>query len=143
MKVAIVHYWLNGMRGGEKVLESLCRLYPQADIYTHVYEPEKVSDLINSHTVHTSFISKLPFGKKKYQSYLPFMPIALEQLDLTGYDLVISSESGPAKGVITNPEAGQRKLLMTSSSSWNHLKVLQFLTSAFFLWNFKGIKNII
>ncbi|MBS51302.1 MAG: glycosyl transferase [Oceanospirillaceae bacterium] len=105
MKVAIVHYWLNGMRGGEKVLESLCRLYPQADIYTHVYEPEKVSDLINSHTVHTSFISKLPFGKKKYQSYLPFMPIALEQLDLTGYDLVISSESGPAKGVITNPEA--------------------------------------
>ena len=105
MKVAIVHYWLNGMRGGEKVLESLCRLYPQADIYTHVYEPDKISDTINSHQVYTSFISKLPLAKQKYQAYLPFMPLALEQLDLTEYDLVISSESGPAKGVITRPDA--------------------------------------
>lgn len=105
MKVAIVHYWLNGMRGGEKVLESLCRLYPDADIYTHIYEPDKISEVIRRHNVQTTFISKLPFALKKYQSYLPFMPLALEQLDLTDYDLVISSESGPAKGIITNPEA--------------------------------------
>jgi glycosyltransferase involved in cell wall biosynthesis len=105
MKVAIVHYWLNGMRGGEKVLESLCRLYPEADIYTHIYEPDQVSETINRHNINTSFISRLPFAKAKYQSYLPFMPMALEQLDLTDYDLVISSESGPAKGIVTHPEA--------------------------------------
>ncbi len=104
-KVAIVHYWLNGMRGGENVLESLCRLYPQADIYTHVYEPEKISEVINSHRIFTSFIARLPLARKKYQAYLPFMPMALEQLDLTAYDLVISSESGPAKGIVTRPDA--------------------------------------
>lgn len=105
MKVAIVHYWLNGMRGGEKVLESLCRIFPDADIYTHVYDRDRVSDVINRHSIQTTFISRFPQAIKRYQSYLPFMPIALEQLDLTGYDLVISSESGPAKGIVTNPDA--------------------------------------
>jgi len=105
MKVAIIHYWLTSMRGGEKVLESLCRLYPQADIFTHVYNPEKISDTIKRHKIATTFIAKLPFAMSKYQMYLPLMPIALEQLDLTGYDLVISSESGPAKGVVTRPDA--------------------------------------
>ena len=104
MKVAIVHYWLVGMRGGEKVVEALCEMYPQADIFTHVYVPEAVSDRIRSHRVTTSFVSRLPRPAKSYKSYLPLMPMALEQLDLRGYDLVISSESGPAKGVI--PPAG-------------------------------------
>jgi glycosyltransferase involved in cell wall biosynthesis len=99
MKVAIVHYWLVKMRGGENVLEALCELYPGADIFTHVYCPEMVSDVINSHKVTTTFIQRLPFSKKLYQVYLPLMPFALSQLKLTGYDLVISSESGPAKGV--------------------------------------------
>ena len=99
MKVAIVHYWLVKMRGGENVLEALCELFPDADIYTHVYCPEKISDTINSHHVATSFIQKLPFSTKLYQSYLPLMPLALSKLDLSEYDLVISSESGPAKGV--------------------------------------------
>lgn len=102
MKVAIVHYWLTGMRGGEKVLEALCRLYPDADIYTHVYVPEKISPTITRHAVRTTFINKLPFAGRWYQRYLPLMPLALEQLDLRGYDLVISSESGPAKGVLTS-----------------------------------------
>lgn len=105
LKVAIVHYWLTGMRGGEKVLESLCRIYPGADIYTHVYDPEKISKTIKRHKIITTFIDRLPFSKSKYQLYLPLMPLALEQLDLTGYDLVISSESGPAKGIITRPDA--------------------------------------
>jgi glycosyltransferase involved in cell wall biosynthesis len=104
MRVAIIHYWLVGMRGGEKVIEGLCRLYPQADIFTHVYVPGAISDKINAHKVHTSFIAKLPRAAKNYQSYLPLMPMALEQLDLRGYDLIISSESGPSKGII--PPAG-------------------------------------
>ena len=105
MKIAIVHYWLVGMRGGEKVLESLCRLYPDADIFTHAYDPAAVSATIKAHKVQTSFISRLPFATRRYRSYLPLMPLALEQLDLRGYDLVVSSESGPAKGVIPPPGA--------------------------------------
>ncbi len=105
MRVAIVHYWLVGMRGGEKVLEEMCRLYPDADIFTHVHDPARTSALINSHRIQTTFISRLPFARKLYQKYLPLMPAALEELDLTGYDLVLSSESGPAKGVITHPNA--------------------------------------
>jgi glycosyltransferase involved in cell wall biosynthesis len=101
MKVALVHYWLVTMRGGEKVLEELCRLYPQADIYTHVVVPDRVSETIRSHKITTSFIARLPGAARHYQKYLPLMPLALEQLDLRNYDLVISSESGPAKGVIT------------------------------------------
>ena len=104
MRVAIVHYWLVGMRGGEKVVEALCRMYPEADIFTHVYVRDAVSDRIAAHSVKTSFISSLPRPAKNYKSYLPLMPMALEQLDLRGYDLVISSESGPSKGVI--PPAG-------------------------------------
>jgi len=104
MRVAIIHYWLVGMRGGEKVLEALCEMFPEADIYTHVYNKRAVSDRINRHRIRTSFIAKLPFARKFYQLYLPLMPAALEEFDLTGYDLVISSESGPAKGVITRPD---------------------------------------
>lgn len=105
MKVAIVHYWLVGMRGGEKVVEALCELYPDADIFTHVYVPEMISDKIKRHRIVTTFIDALPRAPKMYKTYLPLMPLALEQLDLSGYDLVISSESGPAKGVIVAPDA--------------------------------------
>ena len=104
-RVAIIHYWLVGMRGGERVVERLLHLFPNADIFTHVYDPNSVSELIRSRPVHTSFIQKLPQAAKRYKSYLPLMPMALEQLDLRGYDLVISSESGPAKGVLVAPDA--------------------------------------
>jgi glycosyltransferase involved in cell wall biosynthesis len=104
-KVAIVHYWLVGMRGGEKVVEALCELYPDADIYTHVYRPNRISETIRRHKVTTTFIASLPFATRLYKAYLLLMPYALEAVDLTGYDLVISSESGPAKGVLTRPEA--------------------------------------
>jgi glycosyltransferase involved in cell wall biosynthesis len=99
MRAAIVHYWLLNMRGGEKVVESLCRILPGADIFTLFYEPDRVSPLIRSHRVVPSFLN--PF-RKHYRSLLPLMPMALEHLDLRGYDLVISSESGPAKGVLTS-----------------------------------------
>jgi glycosyltransferase involved in cell wall biosynthesis len=100
MRVAIIHYWLLNMRGGEKVLESLCEIYPQADIFTHVYDAAAVSEIIRSRRVTMSFINSLPWAKRLYREYLPLMPLALEQLDLRGYDLIISCESGPAKGII-------------------------------------------
>ncbi|MDR1837268.1 MAG: glycosyltransferase [Treponema sp.] len=105
MKVAIVHYWLVSMRGGEKMLEALLEMFPKADIYTHVYNPKSVSALINSHRVFTSRINRLPFAKKLYQLYMPLMPNALMDFNLQGYDLIISSEAGPAKGVVPNPNA--------------------------------------
>lgn len=105
MRVALVHYWLVGMGGGEKVLEALCRIYPGADIFTHVAKREKLSRLLASRNINTTFIGRLPLAANHYQSYLPLMPMALEQLDLTGYDLVISSESGPAKGVVTRADS--------------------------------------
>jgi len=105
MRIALVHYWLVGMRGGEKVLEALCELFPEADIFTHVYDPNLASETIRAHKVSTSFIDGLPFSRKMYPRYLPLMPLALEQLDLRGYDLVVSSESGPAKGIIPDSNA--------------------------------------
>lgn len=99
MKVAIVHYWLTSMRGGEKVVEALCELFPQADIFTNVYSPDRVSETIRRHRVQTTFVNRLPFAPR-IRAYLALMPLALEQLDLRGYDLVISTESGPAKGIV-------------------------------------------
>src|SRR5947209_3199774 len=90
------------MRGGEKVIEALCRVFPQADIFTLFYEPERVSALIRSHRVTASFLN--PF-RRYHRSLLPLMPVAIEHFDLREYDLVISSESGPAKGVITSSQA--------------------------------------
>jgi glycosyltransferase involved in cell wall biosynthesis len=97
MRAAIVHYWLLDMRGGEKVLEALCRLLPDADIFTLFYEPESVSPVIRSHRITPSFLQPL---RRHHRSLLPLMPMALENFDLRGYDLIVSSESGPAKGVI-------------------------------------------
>jgi glycosyltransferase involved in cell wall biosynthesis len=104
-RVALIHYWLVTMRGGERVLERLINLFPDADIFTHVYNPDAVSEVIRSRPVKTTFIDRLPASRRLYQKYLPLMPYALERLDLTGYDLVISCESGPAKGVIPPPDA--------------------------------------
>jgi len=100
MKVALVHYWLVGMRGGEKVLEALCRMFPEADIFTHVCDRESISGELKRHRISTTAVQRLPFARRLYRTYLPFMPMALEELDLSGYDLVISSEAGPAKGVL-------------------------------------------
>jgi len=105
MKVAIVHYWLVGMRDGEKVVEAILESFPEADIFTHVVDHSQISDQLSQQVRGTSFINRLPFAKRLYPYYLPLMPLALEQLDLSGYDLIISSESGPAKGVISDPTA--------------------------------------
>src|SRR5438876_5954494 len=97
MRVAIVHYWLLNQRGGEAVLEALCRLLPDADLFTLFYDPQRVSPAIRERHITASFLNPL---RRHYRALLPFMPMALEHFDLRGYDLVISSESGPAKGVL-------------------------------------------
>ena len=104
-RVAIVHYWLVGMRGGERVLEEMLRLYPDADIFTHVADPDRLSDIIRSRPITETFVARLPGARRHYQKYLGFMPRALEELDMGAYDLVLSSESGPAKGIIARPDA--------------------------------------
>jgi glycosyltransferase involved in cell wall biosynthesis len=104
-KVAIIHDWLNGMRGGEKVLEEILRLYPGADIFTLFYEPEKVSPLIRSKRVFTSRLDRNPWIKKHYPLFLPWFPRHIEAFDLSGYSLVFSSSHCVAKGVIPAPEA--------------------------------------
>lgn len=101
LKIAFVHYWLMSMRGGEKVLEQLCLAYPQADIYALVARPERLSGAIRAHKITTSFLQRLPGGVKHYQSLLPLMPLAIEQFDLTGYDIVISQETNVTKGPVT------------------------------------------
>lgn len=104
-KVAIIHDWLNGMRGGEKVLEEILRLYPDADVFTLFYEPEKVSPLIRSKRVFTSRLNRSALIKKHYQFFLPWFPRHIEAFDLNEYSLVISSSHCVAKGVIPAPDA--------------------------------------
>lgn len=102
MRTAIVHYWLLGMRGGERVVEALCELLPDADIFTLFYDPDRVSPVIRRHRVRASFLNPL---SRYHRQTLPLMPFALEAFDLRPYDLVISSESGPAKGVLVSSQA--------------------------------------
>ncbi len=104
MKVAIVHDWLTIYGGSESIIRILHSLFPDAPIYTTVYDPENMPEDFRQMDIRTSFLQKMPFAKKKYTSYLPLMPYAFEQFDLTGYDLVISSNTCCSKGVITGPD---------------------------------------
>ncbi len=104
-KVALVHDWLTGMRGGEKCLEALCELFPAADVFTLVHRPGSVSRTIESHRIVTSSLQSLPRASEWYRAYLPLMPMAIESFDLIAYDLVISSSHCVAKGAITRPDA--------------------------------------
>jgi len=99
MKVALVHDWLTGMRGGERCLEVFCELFPEADLYTLLHIPGTVSPTIEKHTIQTSFIQRLPLSRTAYRYYLPFFPMAIESFDLTGYDLILSTSHCVAKGV--------------------------------------------
>jgi glycosyltransferase involved in cell wall biosynthesis len=104
LRVAIVHYWFTAYGGGERVVESLSEIFPQADIFALVANRDEIPLALRKHSVVDSFVSRIPGAKRWYRNFLPLYPIALEQFDLSGYDLVISSESGPAKGVITSPQ---------------------------------------
>lgn len=104
-RIAIVHDWLTVYAGGERVLEELLRLYPHADLFTICdFLPEPERGFLRGRTPTTSFIQRLPLARKRYRSYLPLMPLAIEQFDLSGYDLIISSSHAVAKGVLTGPD---------------------------------------
>lgn len=104
MKVALIHDFLTQYGGAERVLEAICEIYPDAPIYTLVYDPEKMGNSFRDKKIKTSFIQKTAFGVKKYRWYLPWMPTAIESFDLNDYDLVISDSSAYANGVITLPK---------------------------------------
>ncbi|WP_019026674.1 glycosyltransferase [Colwellia piezophila] len=106
MRVAVVHDWLTDMGGAEKVLKSILNIYQGADVFSLVcgMTEEQLASLGIHKQVKTSFIQRLPFGVKKYRSYLPLMPLAIQQLDLSSYDLIISSSYCVAKGVLTGPD---------------------------------------
>ena len=99
MRVAIVHDWLTGMRGGEKCLEVFCELYPDADLYTLIYAGDKVSETIRRMKVYASWLNRLPMIESYYRYLLWLFPKAIETFDLANYDLVISSSHCVAKGI--------------------------------------------
>ncbi len=105
LKTALVHYWLVRRRGGEAVLESLGRLVPHADLVTNVLDPSSLFGSLERMPLRTTFVNRLPAARKLYPAYMPLMPMALEGLDMNGYDLIISSEAGPAKWVLPSPSA--------------------------------------
>jgi len=104
-KVALVHDWLTGQRGGEKVLEVFTEIFPEAPIYTLFHFLGSQIENIEKRTIHTSFLQKMPFLRKRYRWYLQFYPLAVELFDLQDYDLVISSSHCVAKGAIPRADA--------------------------------------
>lgn len=99
MKVALVHDWLTGMRGGERCLEALCELFPDAPIYTLFYVKGSVSDTIARHPIIPSYLNAVPFAKSRYRYLLPFFPSAIQRFEFNQYDLVVSSSHCVAKGI--------------------------------------------
>jgi glycosyltransferase involved in cell wall biosynthesis len=102
--VALVHDWLTGMRGGEKVLEAIAEFFPEAPIYTLFHFPGTVSEALESHPIRTSYLQRAPAVRRHYRKYLPFFPAAIEAFDLTAFDLVVSTSHCVAKGAITAPD---------------------------------------
>ncbi len=100
LKIALVHDWLTGMRGGEKVLEVLCELYPKAPLYTLLHNKGSVSPIIENRDIHTSFIDQLPLKARRYRNYLPLFPRAIESFDFSDYDLILSTSHAVAKGAL-------------------------------------------
>jgi glycosyltransferase involved in cell wall biosynthesis len=105
MKVALVHDWLTGQRGGEKVLEVLAEVFPKAPIYTLFHFKGSQREDIERRVIRTSFLQGMPFLRNKYRFYLPLFPMAVEMFDLQAYDLVVSTSHCVAKGVIPRPDA--------------------------------------
>lgn len=121
MRLAIVCSWLNQYGGAERVLEVIHRMYPDAPVYTAIYRPEALPEHYRSWDIRPTFIDRLPLGRRAPQAYLPFYPVAFENLDLRGYDVVLSVTSAFAHGVITPAET-------------THL--CYCLTPTRFLWNY-------
>ena len=101
LRVAIVHYWFVSHRGGERVVEAIAGMFPQADVFSLVADAEAIPQSLRGRSIKTSFLQNLPGSTRWHRHFLLLHPLALEQFDLSDYDLVLSSESGPAKGVLT------------------------------------------
>jgi glycosyltransferase involved in cell wall biosynthesis len=104
-RVALVHDWLTGMRGGERCLEVFCELFPDAPLFTLLHVPGSVSPVIEGRRIVTSFVQRLPDAERRYRHYLPLFPAAIRRFDLTGYDLIVSSSHAVAKSVRVPPGA--------------------------------------
>lgn len=102
--IALIHDWLNQLGGAEDVLEAFVALYPDAPLYTALYDRKRMPAHWREWNIHTSFIDRLPFAHRKQQLYFPFYPLAMEQFDLRGYEVVLSNKSGFCHGVITGSE---------------------------------------
>jgi glycosyltransferase involved in cell wall biosynthesis len=101
-RIALIHYWFVNRRGGERVVEAMAELMPQADIFSLVVDPEVLPASLQNRSITTSFLQHVPGSRRWHRRWLPLYPLALEQFDFTNYDLVLSSESGPAKGILTS-----------------------------------------
>ena len=113
VKVALVHDWLTGMRGGERVLERVARCFPGADIHTLVWRRGSVSAELERHPIHTSFLDRLPSADTRYRWFLPLFPRAVESLDLSAYDAVVSISHAVAKAARARPGAPHVSLVLT------------------------------
>lgn len=105
MRVAVVHEWLTKLAGSEKVVQAALELHPDAPLYTLIHDSRATRDTeLRRHAIHTSFLDSLPFSRSKWRLYLPLMPLAVEQFDLSDYDLVLSSNHCVAKGILTRAD---------------------------------------
>jgi glycosyltransferase involved in cell wall biosynthesis len=105
LRVAIVHHWFVSRAGGERVFDAIASLFPTADVFTLFLDKQKFRQGLGQHRITTSFLDKIPGARKFHRHFLAFYPLAVEMLDLSGYDLVITSDSGPMKGVLTDPHS--------------------------------------
>ncbi len=105
MRIAIVHHWFVTQGGGERVAEVMASMFPDADLFTLVMDPDQLPEGVGGRSLTCSFLQRIPGGPRMHRHLLPLYPLAVEQLDLTSYDLVLTSDSGPMKGVITRPGA--------------------------------------
>ena len=104
-RIALIHDWFAVYTGSERVVKQILRLYPESDLFSLVdFLPANERNFLQNKPVQTSFIQHLPFARKSFRNYLALMPLAIEQFDLSGYDLVISSSHAVAKGVLTGPD---------------------------------------
>jgi len=104
MRIALVHDYLNQFGGAERVLEAFCEIFPDAPIYTLIYDSKKMKGAFSGKKIRTSFLQKIPFAKSKHRIFPLLMPIAIEQFDFSDYDIVLSDSASFAKGIITKPE---------------------------------------
>ena len=141
MNIALVHDHLAQLGGAERTLKSLSKALPQAPIYTLLYNQQNVENFFHNTKIKASFLQKMPFGVKKYQWYMPLMPSAVESFDMSDYDLVISSASSFAKGVIISPQAKHICYCHTPTRYLWHYSS-QYMDELRFPWFLKKIINI-